>query len=157
MPTHVVFHDTTTTYATLDTIGVGTFVAAIDLPLSDPHHRHRRHGLGRELHRCHGAGERHHYATEIGSANVVLKLPVLNTTVKGVVKSAKTKKAIKGVKVTVGNKTATTNAKGKYSILIGLWPATKYKATFAWKGHKKATTTFTSAPNSSVVVNKSLK
>lgn len=88
---------------------------------------------------------------------VSLSMVVKNTTVSGVVKSAKTKKAVKGVKVTVGNKTATTNAKGAYKIVIGLWPATKYKATFAWKGHKKATTTFTSLPGGSRVVNKSLK
>ncbi len=92
-----------------------------------------------------------------GAEGVSLSMVVKNTTVSGVVKSAKTKKAVKGVKVTVGNKTTTTNAKGAYKIVIGLWPATKYAATFAWKGHKKATTPFTSSPNKTVTINKSLK
>jgi len=63
-----------------------------------------------------------------GAEGVSLTMVVKNTTVSGVVKSAKTKKAIKGVKVTVGNKSATTNAKGAYKIVIGLWrrPSTRH-------------------------------
>ncbi len=93
----------------------------------------------------------------VGAANVALSVAVKNTTVSGTVKSAKTKKAVKGVKVTLGNQTATTSKKGKYSIVVGLWPATSYKVTFAWKGHKKVTKTITSAPGSVVGLNVSLK
>jgi hypothetical protein len=85
-----------------------------------------------------------------GAVGVSLNMVVKNTTVSGTVWNAKTKKALTGVKVTVGNKSVTTSAKGKYSLAIGLWPATKYRATFAKKGFFSVVKTFSSAPGSSV-------
>ena len=87
---------------------------------------------------------------DFGFANVALTLTVKNTTVSGTVKSAKTKKVLKGVKVTIGNQTVATSKKGKFSFVIGLWPATKYKMVLAWKGHKKVTRTLTSNPGGPV-------
>jgi hypothetical protein len=92
-----------------------------------------------------------------GAAGVRLNMVVKNTTVSGTVWNAKTTKAMKGVKVTVGNKSVTTSKTGKYSLAIGLWPATKYRATFAKKGFYSVTKTFSSAPGSGVSVNVALK
>ena len=92
-----------------------------------------------------------------GAVGVRLNMVVKNTTVSGTVKNAKTKKAMKGVKVTVGNKSVTTSTKGKYSLAIGLWPATKYRATFAKKGFYSVVQTFSSAPGSGVSVSVALK
>jgi hypothetical protein len=92
-----------------------------------------------------------------GAAGVRLNMVVKNTTVSGTVTNAKTKKAMKGVKVTVGNKSVTTSTKGKYSLAIGLWPATKYRATFAKKGFYSLVKTFSSAPGSGVSVSVVLK
>jgi hypothetical protein len=64
---------------------------------------------------------------------------------------------MRGVKVTVGNKSVTTSTKGKYSLAIGLWPATKYRATFAKKGFYSVVKTFSSAPGSGVSVSVALK
>jgi hypothetical protein len=91
------------------------------------------------------------------SPAVPLVLQVRTTTVNGVVTNATTKKALKGVKVTVGNKSVTTSTKGKYSLAIGLWPATKYRATFAKKGFYSVVKTFSSAPGSGVSVSVALK
>jgi hypothetical protein len=92
-----------------------------------------------------------------GAAGVSLHMVVKNTRVSGTVKNAKTKKALKGVKVTVGNKSLKTSKRGKYSLAIGLWPATRYKAKFAKKGFYSVTKRFSSAPGSSVSVNVALK
>ena len=89
-------------------------------------------------------------ANAYGYATIAFHVHVLDTTVSGTVKSAKTTKALKGVKVTIGNQTVATSKKGKFSIVIGLWPASKYKMVLAWKGHKKVTKTFTSAPGTSI-------
>jgi hypothetical protein len=92
-----------------------------------------------------------------GAVGIPLTLVVKNTRVSGTVKNAKTTKALKGVKVTVGNKSVTTSMKGKYSLAIGLWPATRYRAKFAKKGFYSVTKTFSSAPGSGVSVNVALK
>ncbi len=92
-----------------------------------------------------------------GAVGVRLNMVVKNTKVSGTVWNAKTKKALKGVKVTVGNKSVTTSTKGKYSLAIGLWPATKYRATFAKKGFYSVVKTFSSAPGSGVSVSVVLK
>ena len=88
---------------------------------------------------------------------VYLKLAVLNTTVKGVVKSAKTHKPLSGVKVQVGNKSAKTNKAGNYKIVISLWPKTSYKATFSKSHYKTVKKSFTSVPGGTKTINLSLK
>jgi hypothetical protein len=93
----------------------------------------------------------------VGCKSIAFHLRVISTTVNGVVTNATTKKALSGVKVAVGNKSAKTSKTGKYSIVIGLWPATKYRATFSKSGFKSVTKTFTSAPGSTRSVNVALK
>lgn len=92
-----------------------------------------------------------------GAAGVCLDLVVKNTTVRGTVKNATTRKALSGVTVTVGNQSVTTSTTGKYSTAIGLWPATKYWVTFAKKGFWSVRTRLTSAPGSTVKVSVFLK
>ena len=92
-----------------------------------------------------------------GAVGIPLTLRVKKTTVSGTVKNARTKQVLTGVTVTVGNKSVTTSMKGKYSLALGLWPATKYRATFAKKGFDSVVTTFSSAPGSSVSENVVLK
>jgi hypothetical protein len=92
-----------------------------------------------------------------GAAGVCIDLVVKNTTVRGTVKNATTRKALSGVTVTVDNKSARTSATGKYSIVIGLWPATKYWVTFSKIGFTPVRSLFTSAPGSTVGVNAFLK
>jgi hypothetical protein len=88
-----------------------------------------------------------------GAVGIPLTLVVKKTTVSGTVKNARTKQVLTGVKVTVGNKSVTTSMKGKYSLALGLWPATRYRATFAKKGFDSVVKTFSSAPGSSVSEN----
>jgi len=146
LPAQVGIADSTTTYATVTTTALGTFVVVVDVPL--PTYSIAFHATASATNFTSATvGLTPVYtSSEIGFANVALTLPVKNTTVSGTVKSAKTKKAVKGVKVTVGNKTVATNSKGKFSIVIGLWPASKYSAKFAWKGHKAVSKTLTSNP-----------
>jgi hypothetical protein len=92
-----------------------------------------------------------------GAVGVPLTLTVKRTRVSGAVRNAKTKKALKGVKVTVANKSLKTSKRGKYSLAIGLWPATRYKAKFAKKGFYSVTKRFASAPGSTRAVNALLK
>jgi hypothetical protein len=92
-----------------------------------------------------------------GAVGVRLNMVVKNTTVNGVVTNATTKKALSGVKVAIGNKSAKTSKTGKYSIVIGLWPATKYRVTFSKSGFNSVTKKFTSNPGSTRGVNAALK
>ena len=96
-----------------------------------------------------------------GVATTQIVIDVKSSTVTGKVKNAKTKKPIKGVKVTIpgGPKNGVkTNSKGVFTIKSLLWPNTSYKATFTKKGFKKATKSFKSAPGSTRQnVNVSLK
>ena len=98
---------------------------------------------------------------DIGAAGateaVLLDLVVTNTKVTGTVKNAATRKPLRGVSVKLGNKTVKTNAKGKYTILIGLWPATKYKIKFSKKGFHAQTKSVLSHPNLGRTVNVSLR
>ena len=86
-----------------------------------------------------------------GAVGVSLTMVVKNTTVKGVVRNATTNKAITGAKVVVGNKSFKTKKGGAFKIVIGLWPATKYKATFSKAGFKKSSLSFTSNPGGAPV------
>ena len=88
---------------------------------------------------------------------VPITFTVKNTTVRGTVTTATTKKALKGVKVTVASKSVLTVKRGKYALAIGLWPATKYRVKFAKKGFYSVVKTFSSAPGASVPVNVRLK
>jgi hypothetical protein len=80
---------------------------------------------------------------------VMLTAQVLPTTVKGTVTDAKTKKALSGVKVVVGNVFALTS-KGKYSATNTLWPG-KNRVTYSKKGYKSVTKTITSNPGGAAV------
>ena len=151
MPAQVSIADATnSTYATVTTTALGTFVVVVDVPLPTYSPVFHASAKATNFTAATVVLTPTYTSTEIGFANVALSLPVKNTTVSGTVKSAKTKKAVKGVKVTIGNQTVATNKKGKFSIVIGLWPATKYSAKFVWKGHKKAKKAFTSAPGATV-------
>jgi hypothetical protein len=155
MPAQVNILDVTdaTTYAgPLTTSALGTFVMVADLPL--PTYATGFHATATAANFANAEQTftvAYDTSGDFGFANVPpLYLPVNNTTISGTVKSLKTKKAVKGVKVTIGNKTVKTSRKGRFSVVIALWPATKYKATFAWKGHKKVAKSFTSAPGLSI-------
>ena len=91
------------------------------------------------------------------SPAVALVLQVKTTTLTGAVKDAKTNKALKGVKVTLGKTSVTTSKKGAYAVASQLWPGSKYKATFSKKGYKSVTKTITGAPNSTLGRNVVLK
>jgi hypothetical protein len=94
----------------------------------------------------------------IGSAPAIeIHLVVNNTTVSGKVKNAATGKGLKGVKVKLGNKTATTSTSGKYKVVIGLWPGSKYKIKFSKKGFHTATKIITSNPGGTKTLNVSLR
>jgi hypothetical protein len=153
MPAQVNILDVTdaTTYAgPLTTSALGTFVMVADLPLPTYAAGFHATATAANFASAKVPFTPTYDSSQFGFANVALYLPVNNTTISGTVKSLKTKKAVKGVKVTIGNKTVKTSRKGRFSVVIALWPATKYKATFAWKGHKKVAKSFTSAPGLSI-------
>ncbi len=86
-----------------------------------------------------------------------LQLTVLNTTISGTVKAKGSGKVLKGVKVLVLNKVrATTPKTGKYSVKIGLWPASHYTIKFVKTGYRTVKKTITSNPGGSVVRNVSM-
>jgi hypothetical protein len=88
-----------------------------------------------------------------GTQGVFFNLVVKNTRVSGKVRNAATGRALRGVKIAiVGGKSVKTSKKGKYSVLRGLWPATKYKVKFSKSGFKSVTKKFGSAPGSTAGV-----
>lgn len=84
------------------------------------------------------------------TTGVMLTAQVLPTTVNGVVKDAKSKKVLSGVKVVVGNVFGLTSKKGKYTATNTLWPG-KNRVTFSKKGYTSVTKTITSNPGGAQV------
>lgn len=93
-----------------------------------------------------------------GIGGVSPVLTVRSTRVSGTVRNAATRKALRGVKVTiVGGKVRKTSKKGNYSVVRGLWPATNYKVKFSKSGFKSVVKKFRSAPGSTTSVSVVLK
>jgi hypothetical protein len=79
---------------------------------------------------------------------------VLPTMFSGTVKNSKTRKGIKGVKVTCAGKSVKTKAKGKYTLgNLLLKPGTAYKIKFTKKGYVTKGVSKKSSPGATTIVN----